>query len=402
MNITARTTATLAALAIGVLSLTACGGGGGGSAKPAAMMPGAGMEPAQVSLPEGHTVPNGSFTVAAGTSVERGGVRFSCASGGAACRVVVAEGRAHSSGGALTVARLAAAMPTPPPTGSEPSQPIPSPPAAQLPAWLVMDIARAQSLFGGSALDWGTEKLAAEFRRRLAEHRPGDSSSPIYRFSEGVEITRGSLTFSPYQEEQTEVHYDTDGNFARSLLGTHYPLRSIKNIFGDWPHGAATCMLAGQTDNCVGQENASVQYQSIARGYENIPIVQARIVEDDGHSPVAIIGGLLDYSDFWVAEEMGTRGEYIGDIYHGAFYRLYDPNHEASGFRPDNPVSGTWQGSLVGIGHNPAYPDIYRAPIGGKVTIETDVRTSELDVDITFSNLKNLNNGNDVSFAKQD
>lgn len=346
-------------------------------------------------------VPNGSFTVAAGSSVERGSVRFSCASGGGSCRVVVAEGQASSTGGTLTVARLAAATPTPPPATPDPSQPIPSPPAAQLPAWLVMDIARAQSLFGGSALDWGAEKLAAEFRRRLAEHRPEGASSPIYQFGEGVEIASGYL----YQEEETRVHYDNNGNFRRGITGTHYPTFHIKDKFGDWPYGAATCMLVNRTDNCVGAENASMQYQSLACGYGNIPIVQARTVEDDGDFPITIMGGLLDYSDFWVAEEMDTftLGGGAGNFYHGAFYRLYDPTHE-NGFRAYNPISGTWEGSLVGIGHNPAYPDIYRAPIGGRVIIVTDWRRSqgELDVDIMFSNLKNLNNGNDISFAKQD
>lgn len=87
---------------------------------------------------------------------------------------------------------------------------------------------------------------------------------------------------------------------------------------------------------------------------------------------------------------------------------MYDPTHHS---RQDEPIKVTWLGSLVGVGHNPAYRDIYRAPIGGKVTIISDFTTnlnsvgdtvvSTLNVDVAFSDLKNLDNGNDISFAKE-
>lgn len=94
---------------------------------------------------------------------------------------------------------------------------------------------------------------------------------------------------------------------------------------------------------------------------------------------------------------------------HGSFYRLYDPNIGEYNRRLQNPVRGTWRGALIGVGHNPAYPNIYRATIGGKVTITSDFtmrsdvedEVRSLDVDVAFSDLKNVNTGADIAFAKQ-
>ncbi len=103
-----RKAALAAAAAFGLLALAACGGGGGGAAP----------QTSRVTLPEGHSVASGSFSVPAGRSVERGGVRFSCAAGGAACAVAVdpSSGQARVTGGRLTVARVQAATPAPQPT----------------------------------------------------------------------------------------------------------------------------------------------------------------------------------------------------------------------------------------------------------------------------------------------
>ena len=109
MPFSTRKTALAAAAALGLLALAACGGGGGGVASPG-MMPVEG-EPTTLrplTLPKEYSGSSGSFTVAAGKSVDSGGVRFSCAAGGAACAVTAdtESGQARVTGGRLTVARI--------------------------------------------------------------------------------------------------------------------------------------------------------------------------------------------------------------------------------------------------------------------------------------------------------
>ncbi len=149
-----RKAALAAAAAFGLLALAACGGGGGGGAAP---------QTSRVTLPEGHSVVGGSFSVPAGRSVERGGVRFSCAAGGAACAVTVnpSSGAARVTGGRLTVARVQAATPAPQPGGDQgggemqPEPPVvdqggremqPEPPVVEWPDWpLQSEIARTRA-----------------------------------------------------------------------------------------------------------------------------------------------------------------------------------------------------------------------------------------------------------------
>ena len=106
--------AVVVALAAAGIMLGACMGGGstGGGGAP---------RTSQATLPEGHPVAAGSFSVAAGRSVDRGGVRFSCAAGGAACAVTAdtESGQARVTGGRLTVARIQAAAPPPSDGGGE-------------------------------------------------------------------------------------------------------------------------------------------------------------------------------------------------------------------------------------------------------------------------------------------
>ena len=116
MPFSTRKTALAAAAALGLIALAACGGGGGGVASPGAMpVEGEPTTLRPLTLPKEHSGSSGSFTVAAGKSVDRGGVRFSCAAGGAACAVTVdtESGQARVTGGRLTVARIQAAAPPP-------------------------------------------------------------------------------------------------------------------------------------------------------------------------------------------------------------------------------------------------------------------------------------------------
>ena len=91
----------LAASAAAALALAGCGGGGGGSgpSKPSAR--------SMVDLPAGtpaqYAPASGTYTIAAGDSVDVNGVRFSCA--GSACTVYVGnDGMVTSRGGTVTAA----------------------------------------------------------------------------------------------------------------------------------------------------------------------------------------------------------------------------------------------------------------------------------------------------------
>ena len=151
-----RKAALAAAAAFGLLALAACSSGGGGA-------PGAAPQTSRVTLPEGHSVASGSFSVPAGRSVERGGVRFSCAAGARPCAVTVdpGSGVARATGGRLTVARVQAVTPTPQPGGDQgggemqPEPPVvdqgggemqPEPPVVEWPDWpLQSEIARTRA-----------------------------------------------------------------------------------------------------------------------------------------------------------------------------------------------------------------------------------------------------------------
>ena len=114
MPFSTRKTALAAAAVLGLLALAACGGGGGGVASPGAMpVEGEPTTLRPLTLPKEYSGSSGSFTVAAGKSVDRSGVRFSCAAGGAACAVTAdtESGQARVTGGRLTVARIQAAAP---------------------------------------------------------------------------------------------------------------------------------------------------------------------------------------------------------------------------------------------------------------------------------------------------
>ncbi len=145
-----------------VLALSGCGGGGGGaSTTPPPGRSMAQLDPEPVALPEGVTLARaGTFTIEPGESVDRDGARFTCAAGGPACAVVVAERAgggylATVTGGEVMVA--AAQLPAPPVGGGQPGGMEET--GAPFPDWPVADAAAARSLVGGSALSWSPSEI---------------------------------------------------------------------------------------------------------------------------------------------------------------------------------------------------------------------------------------------------
>ena len=143
-----------------------------------------------------------------------------------------------------------------------------------------------------------------------------------------------------------------------------------------------------------------------------------------------MLGGLLDYADFWIVEGWGSSNElnpeeFTGPM-HAAHYRILNPidNYEwlprgCSGVGcwrlPDRKaVQATWRGSLIGIGHNKAYENLYRQVLAGDVeiatTVETEIdrflgREDEYDkvaLDIEISNIKKVNTGEAVTLSTQE
>ena len=373
-------------------------------------------------LPNEHGLRSEAIEIASGAYTDRGAFRFSC-TGSEACAVAVdaESGQARATAGNVRLARLPAPeMPvvetptpeTPTPAPETPVAEMPTPempaPGIDWPAWMVMDVARAASLLGGSVLDWGEDKVRAEFYRRFTGHQEGN----YYRFGEGI----GTDTAG--RGDNTLVVYDRDGDLdyseeEYSVLDDHAVLPNF-HLSSTYGMGGR-CRFENSIDTCGsdGQDpdtKDKIQYQSAAHSWGNIPIVQARTVnprQRENHDQfLAVVGGLLEYSHFWVTEQKTIHSGY--HIGHGAFYELYDPTPYP---RQDEPVKATWLGSLVGVGHNPAYRDIYRSPIGGKVTVTSDFTTrvnsvgntevSTLNVDIVFSDLKNLDNGNNISLSKE-
>ena len=300
-----------------------------------------------VALPEGHTLSGGSFEVAAGGTADRGGVRFSCAAGGAACRVVVgADGAARSTGGRLTVARIPAPAPQPPT--------MPQPPeddAVSWPDWPIMNTARALELMGGAALAWTSDGI----RNRIETHNRGGGT------------------------DDTDYGFTSGSGSAEWCLG---------DDIGD--------------TGCL-----DIEYRPVM-SYRNIAIVQGR--EQNGRETTRgpyeyefeiMLGGIMDYGYFTVARKVWFYGNYeIGSQSH-----VYEfQNH------PEAPLAtGRWEGVLVGTGNTPDSP-LHEQFIMGDVDIAVDLTTGEgfgrrafdsdyRDVEVRFSNIVNINTGAKVTLS---
>ena len=327
-----RKAALATAAAFGLLALAACGGGGGGGAAP---------QTSRVTLPEGHSVASGSFSVPAGRSVERGGVRFSCAAGGATCAVTVdpGSGQARVTGGRLTVARIQAMPNDGGQDGGMEEADWP------FPDWPITDVSAARSLVGSSALSWS----------------PSDIHNRIRAFE--------------------------DGGYVDPLDGAGYFL-----ILGE------ACITKKLHEN-----DCDVEYRPVMT-YRNggIPIVQARALRDEGARGVGGrpneeigIGGILDHGYFMVAR---TRNGIGGDFEtERAGAKIYV---RTRGIPFDVVSTGRWHGALVGTGNSATSP-LYRQFIIGDVDIRVELGSVRggaegeywRDIDVEFSEIRNLSTG---------
>ena len=288
------------------------------------------MAPASVTLPEGHSVAAGSFTVSAGQSVERGGVRFSCAAGGAACAVTVdaGSGMARATGGRLTVARIQA-MPN---DGGQDGgmEEVDWP----FPDWPIADLTRAV----GPPLSW--------------------SPSEIYNRIRAIEDHRVVIS-SPFASFNINTAVWCTGEFS-------------------------------DEDYC------DTEYRSVMT-YRGIPIVQGRALDSNdggvGGRPGEEIGvgGILERGYFMVAQQR----EYIGRDYEDeeTQAQLRETwSHDDRSRTSDDPTTGSWRGALIGTGRNATSP-LYRQFIIGDVDITVRPRSVGASVDVAFSNIQNLSTG---------
>ena len=414
-----RKAALAAAAAFGLLALAACGGGGGGGAAP---------QTSRVTLPEGHSVASGSFSVPAGRSVERGGVRFSCAAGGTTCAVVVdpGSGQARVTGGRLTVARIQAATPAPQPASvTLPQGHSVASGSFSVPAGRSVERGgvRFSCAAGGAAcavaVDAGSGQARVTGGRltvaRVQAAQPGDGGPdggqgggmeeadwpfpdwPIADVTSGG----GTLPWSP-----SEIH-----NRIRALQDRGYAGYRGYAGFGSV---AGSVFAFSCTDQSAGLSRSdfeswcNVEYQPVMTYlHGGIPIVQARALDtnfldlgaDDRPGEEIAIGGILDHGYFLVARQRGnigrdSEGEHIGA-------KTYVLQHEDS---LEVVSTGRWEGALIGTGNSATSP-LYRQFIIGDVDVTVDLGTSRIgdtyhrDIDVAFSNVRNINTRTPVTLS---
>ena len=277
----------------------------------------------------------------AGRSVERGGVRFSCAAGGAACAVTVdpGSGQARVTGGRLAVARVQA-MPNDDGRGGGQNG------GGEEADWPFPDWPTTYVNSGGGALSWS----------------PGEIHNRIRAIEDGGYTGYGDSSGS------SVAAWCTTGYSDESHCDVEY--RAVMT----YPHGG-------------------------------IPIVQARALNTsdsgtDGRPGEEIgIGGILDHGYFMVARQR----EYIGRDYEdeeiGAETYVYSRDDYL-----DEVSTGRWRGALVGTGNSETSP-LYRQFVIGDVDITVELGTVEIgdifwrNIDIAFSNVRNVNTGTPVMLS---
>ena len=392
MPLSTRKTALAAAAAFGLLALAACGGGGGGGGTP---------QTSRVTLPEGHSVEGGSFTVAAGKSVDRGGVRFSCAAGGAACAVVVdtGSGQARVTGGRLTAARVPAAAPQPAsvtlPQGHSVAAGSFSVPAGQsverggvrfscaaggAACAVVVDTESGQARVTGGRLTVARVQAAApppsdggEDDGQNGGMEEADWSFPDWPVAD-LTSGGGTLAWTP-SEIYSRIRAIEDNRHVRGEYAAHNDLSSI---------GAVAC-----TGEFSDEAYCNVEYSSVMTHLRGgIPIVQARALNSRIHgSGVGTgeevgVGGILKYGYFMVARQ---------DEWSEAEYRQTWSFNNL--FEPVPTTGGRWQGALIGTGRNATSP-LYRQFIIGDADIAIRPREGfGRSISVEFSNIRNHSTG---------
>ena len=390
------------AAAFGLLALAACGGGGGGDTAP---------QTSRVTLPEGHSIEGGSFSVAAGRSVERGGVRFSCTAGGAACAVVVdpGSGQARVTGGRLTVARVQAATPAPQPASvTLPQGHSVASGSFSVPAGRSVERGgvRFSCAAGGATcavtVDSGSGVARSTGGRltvaRIQAAQPGDGGQdggqgsgmeePDWPFPDWpiADVTSGggTLSWSP-SDIYNRIRAIED---RRGTIGGSFAAADPNHANAVW---------------CTGEYSVSascnVEFSPVMTHlHGGVPIVRARALWSGnigvGGRPSEEIGvgGILDHGYFMVARAR----EYIGHDHEGEEIeaitrtRFYDRDFR---HRADVPTTGLWRGALIGTGRNATSP-LHRQFIVGDVSVTVRPRDSlSRSVDVEFSNIRNLSTG---------
>ena len=394
MPFTTRKAALAAAAAFGLLALAACGGGGGGAAP----------QTSRVTLPEGHTVASGSFSVPAGRSVERGGVRFSCAAGGAACAVVVnpGSGQARVTGGRLTVARVQAATPAPQPASvTLPQGHSVASGSFSVPAGRSVERGgvRFSCAAGGAAcavtVNPGSGQARVTGGRltvalvQAAAPPPGDGGQgggmeePDWPFPDWpiADVTSGggTLSWTP-----SEIY-----NRIRAFEG-----RRVFDTFASVDINSAVWCTAAYSVSA----SCNVEFSPVMTHlHGGVPIVRARALWSGnigvGGRPSEEIGvgGILDHGYFMVARAR----EYIGRDYEDEEIKAelretwsFDPSSSTL----DDPTTGRWRGALIGTGRNAASP-LYRQFIIGDVDVTVRPRDTGASVSVAFDNIRNHSTG---------
>ncbi len=329
--------------------------------------------PALIQLPVDHEMVDGSEgSIDPGRTRNRDHVRFTCAAGGDVCRYTyVGGGRIRATGGTLSVA------------------------AVPWPDYVIMDVARLQSLLGGSALDWGSDQTLSEVRTRLLPRRD-ENGNLQHRFGPSGSSERLEAdAFTGYSDGATILDYDTDGNLRVPGFGGYYGDHQQGRLWLDSDNRWS------KADAVITGEHGIAYVQAVSKG-ETYPDPRTG---DDYPQSTYVLGGLLDYADFWISEAIDPVIESDGPQ-HGAFYRIYDRYGDDNSGEPlRDPIRATWRGSLIGIGHNKAYPDLYRQLIAGDVEITTDFAMRQpydiVTADVTFSDIKKVDTGEAVTLSTQ-
>ena len=354
-----------------------------------------------ITLPADHTLTEGgkwsTASFDAGETRNRGNVRFTCAPGGEDCYYTyIGGGQIRATGGKLE----ATAIPWP--------------------EYLVMGAARMAALLGGSVLDWGSEQALSEIKTRLAKSVAGGNrrygptgadtdSRHTYIHRDWLLNNVGAASIGI-----TWLYYDDGGNLVDFESEEQTGAHSIPYSFFFW----------GRDDALTRGGDYRVKAEAISTDANEITYVQAVGTDESypdadpsgesvgnfngGDFAYRILGGLLDYADFWIIDDARSRGieggirdNFAPGPFHSAYYRLYNPQ----AFDENRPIEATWNGTLIGIGHNEAYPSLYRQPITGLVRIETDLgylQEGGLDsvtYEVEFTDIKKINTGESVSLS---
>ena len=265
--------------------------------------------------------------------------------------------------------------------------------------WLIPDTAAARSALGVSKSDYDTSP-GAEITARsgLIGLIRGNSDDSAFRVAghEAVEILENGEQRDhvygnvPFGFNDSVSHIDNEDEFNCEVSDGQVNKCEVYNF--DWSENSP--------DRIFG-----FQYQDVGKHRTGIRFVQAREVEiipageisGEERKKASVIGGLLDYSDFWL-----KRVEYLDDtpnLEWVAGARAYFPGpiglYEKESLTVYNQVKGTYRGAMIGVKFVDSRPPIH---ITGDAVVElsTDVydyRLAGPEVAVTFSNVKDISTG---------